>query len=399
MLDEFEARSRILAAAAPAAAEVVPIREALGGFAAEDVSATIALPGFDNSQVDGYAVRARDAFEGARLAVVGKQPAGPNLGLSVGHGEAVRIFTGAPIPADSDAVVMQEDTEIFSKGRIRIRDSAEEGDFIRRKGSDLCVGQKILDEGELLTPSRISVLAAQGLTKVLTRKPRVSVVTTGDELVEPGGELPDGAIFNSNGPMLACGVRKIGFNEVAERHAPDEIEKLTEVLDSAVANSDVCIIAGGVSVGEHDLVKGVLGKLGVDGGFWRVRVKPGKPLFFGKQNDRLVFGLPGNPVSAWITFQLFVRPALLRVAGAKIPDDAPPLPSREAELTDEVSNDRGNRPHYVRGWFDEHAETFRPIGLQQSHALFGLSRTNALVRVDADEIVPEKSRVKIFLMD
>ncbi|MFT5469379.1 MAG: molybdopterin molybdotransferase [Verrucomicrobiales bacterium] len=399
MLDEFEARSRILAAATPAAAEAVPLRDALGAYAAEDIAAKLALPGFDNSQVDGYAVRAREAFHGARLNISGKQPAGANRGLTVSHGEAIRIFTGAPIPNEVDAVVMQEDTEIFSKGRIRIREGVDEGDFIRRKGSDLCVGQKILQHGDLLTPSRVGVLASQGMTEVNVRQPRVAVVTTGDELVNPGGELPDGAIFNSNGPMLASAVHKLGVTRVTERHAPDETKKLTETLEAALGDSDVCIIAGGVSVGEHDLVKGVLGKLGVDGGFWRVRVKPGKPLFFGKKGDRLVFGLPGNPVSAYITFQLFVRPALLRVAGAKIPDEAPPLPTRDADLTDEVVNDRGNRPHYVRGWFDETAETFRPVGLQQSHALYGMSRTNALVRVDVDEKLPARTHVKCLLMD
>lgn len=385
MLDELEARVRILDAVTPAAAGAVVLRDALGCFAAKDVLATIPLPRFDNSQMDGYAVRARDAISGARLKVAGEQPAGPDLGLELDIGEAIRIFTGAPMPAGADAVVMQEDTKPFSKGHIRVNESSVTGEFVRRKGSDLCEGQKILSVGDPITPAMIGVLASQGLTKVDVRPLQVSVVTTGDELIEPGKNLPSGAIFNSNGPMLASAVRDVCVAEVSETHAPDDKAKLTKVLQAALTGANVCLIAGGVSVGDHDHVKAVLADIGVEGGFWQVRVKPGKPLFFGKRGEKLVFGLPGNPVSAYITFQLFVAPALRKMAGALVDSAAPPLPVRTAELLEPVANDRGDRPHYFRGWFDAEAKTFRPIGMQQSHALFALSRANALLRVDAHE--------------
>lgn len=397
MLEEAEARSRILAATTPAAAEFVSLDEALGAFAAQDLLATVALPGFDNSQMDGYAVRAKDAFEGARLTVVGEQAAGPRKSYHVGVSEAVRIFTGAPMPEGADAVVMQEDTEVFSKGRIRIREGVEPGEFIRRKGSDLCVGQRILAPGDLLNPARIGVIASQGLSQVQIRRPAAAVVTTGDELVLPGVDLTDGGIYNSNGPMLSASIRNLGVTQVSQHHAPDEPGRLAEILDSAISSSDVCVIAGGVSVGEHDHVKAVLAKLGVDGGFWRVRVKPGKPLFFGHKDGKLVFGLPGNPVSAYITFLLFVAPAIRQLSGAII-DPESPLPKRSATLTAQVANDRGNRPHYVRGFFDEQNETFQPIGLQQSHALYAMSRTNALVRVDAEQTIPAETHINCFMM-
>lgn len=399
MLEESEARSRILEATKLGETEEIPLEKALNRFSATDVLATVALPGFDNSQMDGYAVRSADAQQGAELSVVGEQAAGPRLPLQVAEGEAIRIFTGAPMPAGADAVVMQEDVDRTDPTRIRINEAAEPGEFVRREGSDLCAGQKILAQGDLINPPKLGVLASQGLAALNVRaQPRCAIVTTGDELVPPGSPLPDGAIYNSNGPMLANLVRQFGAGQVTTLHAPDEPDSLKSVLDQAIEASDLCFIAGGVSVGEHDHVKDQLAALDVAGGFWRVRVKPGKPLFFGQKADKLVFGLPGNPVSAYITFLLFALPALRKWQGQTISADAPPLPQIPAKLAGDAINDRGNRPHYLRGWLDLESLTFRPLGLQQSHALFALSRTNALVRVEPEQTLSTGQTAPCYLV-
>tara|TARA_R110002096_G_scaffold135954_3_gene288227 strand:- start:286 stop:1500 length:1215 start_codon:yes stop_codon:yes gene_type:complete len=399
MLEEAEARSRILEATSLGEIEDIALGEALGRFSARDILATTALPGFDNSQMDGYAVRAAEAQKDAELTLVGEQPAGPRIPLTVNPGEAVRIFTGAPMPAGADAVVMQEDVDRIDETRIRINESAEPGEFVRREGSDLCAGQKILCQGDRLNPARIGVLASQGLAQIPVRKqPRCAIVTTGDELVAPGTELAEGSIYNSNGPMLSGLVRQFGAGEVTVFHAPDQPETLKSILEQAIQASDICLIAGGVSVGEHDHVKDQLAALDVSGGFWRVRIKPGKPLFFGQKAGKLVFGLPGNPVSAYITFLLFALPVLRKWQGMTVSADAPPLPRVTAKLEGDAINDRGDRPHYLRGWLDLDALTFRPLGLQQSHALFALSRTNALVRVDPQQTLRAGDTARCFLV-
>ncbi len=405
MLEESEARRRILDAIADGGSEKLPLAEAGSRVAAADVFATVPLPGFDNSQMDGYAVRAADATLQAELTVIGEQPAGPNSQqppLRVKSGQAVRIFTGAPIPDGADAVVMQEDVEKLGKNRIRIQSAAKPGEFVRRQGSDLCAGQKILAQREILTAARIGVLASQGLCEVrVGRRPRCAVVTTGDELTEPepGRELAPGTIFNSNGPMLAQLASQFGAGEVTTFHAPDQPERLRAVLDRALENSDVCLVAGGVSVGEHDHVKAQLAALGVEGGFWRVRVKPGKPLFFGRRDAQIALGLPGNPVSVYITFLLFGVSVLAKWQGQIATAESPHLPKITAKLTENVTNNRGDRPHYIRGRLDLEEAVFRPFGLQQSHALFALSHTNALIRVEPGETLSRGESTLCYLTD
>jgi molybdopterin molybdotransferase len=386
MLEETEARRRLLQATPLGRVSEVSVNEALGAVVAHDLRAVVPVPAFDNSQMDGYAVRAVDACLGATLRITGEQPAGLDLGLHVEPGGAIRIFTGAPLPQGADAVVMQEDVDALPD-QIRIREAAAPGEFVRRRGADLCLGQVILRQGESLTPARIGLLASQGWDRVHVRlAPVAAVITTGDELVLPGAgvQLLPGQIFNSNGPMLAAGLRACGVTRVHLLHAPDDPGKLRAVVEEALAAADFCLIAGGVSVGEKDLVKSTLTELGVGGGFWRVRVKPGKPFFFGTLGEKVVFGLPGNPVSSWITFLLFVRSALQRHLGQS-PDPAiPGLPTVRMTLEEPLHND-GDRPHYVRGCWNPQTGGFRTAGLQQSHALYGLSRADSLVRLEPGE--------------
>ncbi|MCF6313668.1 MAG: molybdopterin molybdotransferase MoeA, partial [Verrucomicrobiales bacterium] len=322
MIEESEARKKILELTAVGELEHCALAEALGRHAAVDVVAQVDLPSFDNSAMDGYALRYQDACEvGARLVVTGEQAAGADRALRVDEGEALRIFTGAPMPAGADAVIMQEDVRVIElEGGVRqieVGDAVDEvGEFVRRRGADVCVGQKIISAGENITPGRIGLLASQGVAELAVHAlPRVAVVTTGDELIEPGTEMTAGHIFNSNGPMLAALVKSVLGCEAQRFHARDEAEVLKATLQQALDENDVVLIAGGVSVGDHDLVKPMLNELGVEMDFWRVRIKPGKPFLFGRRGDTQVFGLPGNPVAAYTTFLLFVAAALRKRAG------------------------------------------------------------------------------------
>lgn len=391
MISEEEALAKILAATVPLDAEAVDLLVACGRFSAGDLFAAQPLPGFDNSAMDGYAVRAGDCTAAARLRITGEQPAGLDLSLTVGAGECVRIFTGAPMPRGATAVIMQEDVRV-EDGCILIRENAESGEFIRHRGCDLTAGQRILEKGERITAQSLALLASQGWGEVQAgRAPRVAILSTGDELVAPGQPPASGQIYESNGLLLAALVHQTGASTERLGIAPDEPGVLRNLLQRGL-QADALIVSGGVSVGERDLVKAELAALGAHLDLWRVAIKPGKPFVFGQHGGCKIFGLPGNPVSAFVTFLQFVRPALLKMMGAR--DLA--LPSRMAATAGALSNS-GDRPHYLRGKLE--AETFFPVGLQQSHALFGLSRSNALVRVAPGENFAAGALVRAYFWD
>ncbi len=385
MLEEWEARRRILELTSPGSVIWVPLELALDQVIAQDVSAVIDSPVFDNSSMDGYAVRAVEAATGEQLKVnVMVQAAGGDLGVHCASGEAVRVFTGAVIPQGADAVIMQEDVERRGD-RIEILEGVEPGENIRRRGSDVCAGQKLLRRGEVMTPARLGLLASQGIPEIpVHARPLVQIVTTGDELVEPGAPLIPGEIYNSNSPMLQAAVSKAGGIGAAS-HACDDPGELKEVLSRALAAADMVVIAGGVSVGERDYVKEALTDLGVITEFWRVKVKPGKPFVFGRHPDgTLVFGLPGNPVSAYVTFSLFVAPVIRRLLGHEVTEGTAGL-GEVSGIATEVMSNPGDRPHYLRGICE--GGKIRLSGTQQSHAIFGLSRANCLIRLGPEEVI------------
>jgi molybdopterin molybdotransferase len=407
MIGEEEARKRILETVSPLDKRAVPVASALDRFAAQDYFARLPLPAFDNSAMDGYAVVASSCNKGCRLRLIGEQPAGPDRKLRVSSGEAVRIFTGAPLPQGADAIVMQED--VMRDGTdITVNVDVEGGEFVRRRGCDLAEGQMILARGERIRPPTIALLASQGFADVIVGgKATAAVISTGDELVKPGEELQPGQIYDSNSELLAALLQRCGVSVTTVEHCRDDRESLGHTIKRGIKNH-LLIIAGGVSVGEHDLVKEAMRDLEAKIEIWRVAVKPGKPFLFGSFESEtvdsagetpvaptgtmpvlhkcFVFGLPGNPVSAFITFLQFVRPAVLRMMGATNLD----LPRVPAKLAVDLTND-GDRPHYIRGRLEH--EKFTPVGRQESHALFGLSQANALLRVavgqsfKADEIV------------
>jgi molybdopterin molybdotransferase len=405
MISEEEARRRILEKITPLPERIIPLAVALDCFAAQDYFARLPLPAFDNSAMDGYAVVASSCKKGQHLRVIGEQPAGVDQKLRVAPGEAVRIFTGAPIPTGADAIVMQED--ITRNGdQIFVNADVETGEFLRRRGCDLAEGQKIVAKGKRLHPATVALLASQGFADVIVGgEATAGVISTGNELVEPGGKIEPGQIYDSNSALLKALLQRLGGVAKSVEHCRDDSESLRDAIKRGVRNN-ILIITGGISVGEHDLVKEALRELGAKIEIWRVAVKPGKPFLFGWCESEIVdsagetpagptgtmpvlhfvFGLPGNPVSAFVTFLQFVRPAILRMMGATNLD----LPEVPARLTVDLTND-GDRPHYIRGKLEH--EKFTPVGRQESHALFGLSQANALLRLaigqsmKADEIV------------
>src|SRR2546423_744129 len=372
---------------------MAPLIQAREKFVATDVMASVALPRFDNSAMDGYAVVASACATGKPQRLIGEQPAGADRGLRIEPGEAIRVFTGAPIPAGADAVVMQEDVRVEG-GDVFVNTTVEPGEFIRRRGCDLSEGQKIVEAGTRLRPQTLALLASQGIGDAeIGGEVRVAIVSTGDELVTPGGELRPGQIFDSNSVLLQSLVEKCGATVASVRHCPDEATTIEHAFRDAL-QFEVVIVLGGVSVGARDLVKPSLNAIGAQTDLWRVSVKPGKPFLFGQAGGCAIFGLPGNPVSAFVTFLLFVRPAILRLMGAR--DDELPLPRFDALLTGEVNN-TGDRPHYVRGELRD--GKFSAVGRQESHALYGLSRANALLRVPPGETFRSGATVPVIPLD
>ncbi|MBV9298258.1 MAG: molybdopterin molybdotransferase MoeA [Verrucomicrobia bacterium] len=388
LLNEYETLDRVLHSVGSPRVENVSIWEAGNRVLAKDVVATIALPRFDNSTMDGYAVRAEDAVTGTRLLVCGEQAAGPDLGLSVGRGEAIRIYTGAPIPRKADAVIMQED--VFAEERsILLREGVTRGENIRVRGGDLCEGQNVAFKGDLLTGPKLAAIASQGMSQLpVFARPSVAIFATGSELRSQGEPINAGEIYETNRILLA--------QLVAGSGAAGEIFAIVPDLEEAHCKSfhqarsyDAIIVAGGVSVGAKDFVKPALQKLGAELELWRVAVKPGKPFMFGRMGSSLVFGLPGNPVSAFVTFLLFARPALWKLGGRSSLE----LARTHARLEQELVN-RDGRPHYFRGVY--HQGSFKPVGKQESHALFALSQANALCRLGPDQTLCANSLVELI---
>ena len=393
MISEEDARSKVLDAIQMVPARRVLLSEALGCFAAEDYFARLPLPNFDNSAMDGYAVVASSCRKGERFRVIGEQSAGLDRQLSISPGEAVRIFTGAPMPGGADAVVMQEDVSREGDA-IVLNVDVDPSDFVRRRSCDLAEGQKILVNGERIRPATIALLASQGFADMTVGGDvKAAIISTGDELVKPGENIKPGQIYESNSVLLQGLLQRCGTSVNSVEHCRDQRESLIEAINRGIENH-ILIITGGVSVGEHDLVQATLRSLGAKIDIWRVAIKPGKPFLFGQIRKCAVFGLPGNPVSAFITFLQFVRPAVLKMMGASTGELD--LPKVSAELAVDLRNE-SDRPHYVRGRVEN--GKFSPVGRQESHALFGLSQSNALLRLGVGEARSGGESVGVQLFD
>lgn len=316
MLDVRTARARVLAAVVPLPVQDVPIAQALGRILAQDIRAGGDSPPFTNSAMDGFAVRSGPA--GRTVRIVGESRAGAPASVVVARGEAVRISTGAMLPAGADAVIMVERTaEDAAAGTVALQAPTAPGQNVRGAGEDMRAGTVVLRAGTRLAAAGLGVAAGAHAGSVsCRRRPRVAVLSTGDELVEPGAPLAPGQIHNSNALTLAALATEAGADVTHVAHVADSAEATRAAIDAALAQADVLVLSGGVSVGPHDHVKGALEACGVREDFWRVALRPGKPTWFGTRGEQLVFGLPGNPVSSMVTFLLFARPALLALQGA-----------------------------------------------------------------------------------
>ena len=310
------ARRRILDQVRPLEAETVPLLDALGRAIAEPLIATLDLPRFDNSAMDGYALRAADSGAGATLRVTGYLLAGSLERPTVEPGCAVRIMTGAPLPPGADTVVPEEETD-GGAAVVTLRGAAARGAHIRYRGEDVRSGEEVLPLGTVLRPPEISLLASFNRSSVqVVRRPRVAILSTGDELVEVGTELTEGRIVNSNSWALAAAVLELGGIPLQLGIARDSRDSLREKLAQGL-QADMLITSAGVSAGDLDLVREVLAELGVEQVFWKVDIKPGRPIAFAVKGAVPVFSLPGNPVATLVTFEEFVRPALRKIMGQR----------------------------------------------------------------------------------
>ncbi len=356
---------------------VVPLGDALGLVLAADVVAGEPVPPFANTAMDGYAVRAADtAGAPVRLRVVGDLPAGHAPTTPVGPGEAIRIMTGAPIPSGADAIVMVERTARDGDAAVRIEVTATAGDHIRPAGGDVRDGDEVFEAGAVLTPAHLGVLASLAVTDVpVYRRLRVGVLSTGDELREGAVTLEPGQIRDSNRPMLLALVAEAGAEPVNLGIGRDDEAAVTAAFRDAATRCDAIITSGGVSVGDYDVVKAVLDRLGVLE-WWQVAIRPAKPLAFGTVDGTPIFGLPGNPVSSHVSFELFARPALLQMMGHRETERpvvtavaGAPMPRR---ADGRVSFDR------VRVTYEDGRYVAVRSGDQSSNVLSGMAAANAL---------------------
>lgn len=309
------ARTIILDKVIALPSESTSLLDLAGRVLAEDIKAPWDLPCWDNSAMDGFAVRAEDCVSGKTLTIDGYLPAGVTaIGIEVKPGGAVRIMTGAPTPAGCDAIVPIEETE-ENDGKVTMTGKVKRGDHLRVRGEDVSQGDLVITAGTVLRPAEINMLASFGYQTVsVFRRPKIAILSTGDELVEPGDEIGPGQIINSNTYSLAAAVKEIGGEPILLGIARDDRASLTEKISTGL-EADGLITSAGVSMGDRDLVCEVLQMLGVERQFWKVNIKPGRPTAFGLKDGKPIFSLPGNPVSSMITFEEFIRPALLKMMG------------------------------------------------------------------------------------
>jgi molybdopterin molybdotransferase len=380
-----DALARVLDATPVLDTERVRLAAALGRVAAADVASARLVPSAPNSAMDGFAVRHADlASTPARLRIVATEPAGTVVGAAVEPGTAIKLFTGSVVPAGADTVVRVEDTA-EQDGVVEVRVAPRAGANIRGAGEDVRPGQVVVRAGAVLGPADLGVLASVGCAALAVhRRPRVAIVATGSELVEVDVEPGPGQVVNSNAYALAAAVREAGGEPVVQPIVRDRREDIRAALAEALA-ADVLLTSGGVSVGELDFVKETLDALGVERLFWKVAQKPGKPLTVGRRDGHLVFGLPGNPVSALVCFALYVRPALRRMQG----DTRAHLPVVQARLAERLKKASG-LTEFVRVRLDERDGGWvaTPYSSQSSGVLSSLSAGAGLLvgPADVDEL-------------
>jgi molybdopterin molybdotransferase len=391
----------ILETVTPLAGERVGLFEATGRVLAEEIHSEREVPPFDNSAMDGYAVRWEDIREAsaekpAKLSVLEVIQAGAVPTQTVTAGTASKIMTGAVVPPGADTVIRVEDTQ-EQDGRVSIRKTNDAGANVRNKGEDIHTGQTVLEKGRVLRPADIGLLASVGRSFVLVRqRPRVAILSTGNELVEVDGRLQPGQIVNSNAYTLAAAVQEAGGLPVPLEIARDTLDETRTALNESVRH-DVVLSTGGVSVGDFDFVKAAMDELGMKRLFWQVAQRPGKPLTFGLLKERLYFGLPGNPVSALVCFYLYVRPTLRLMLGYTKP--FPPVVA--ANVSEDIPKAK-NLTEFVRCQLIQQNGQYavRSTGTQSSGVLSSLSLGQGLI-IGPQELtmLPKGMEVKVIVLD
>lgn len=391
MISFDEARAQILGHARVNPSQSLPLLSALGHVTSHPLVALLPLPTFDNSAVDGYGVRLADVESAmsdapVSLSVQGIVYAGDSGQTPLSPGHTIRVMTGAPIPPGVEAVVMQECVDASEDGTVQFREPAEPGENIRCRGEEFAVGDTVLPAGTRVTPPVLGVAASLGVAHLpVYPSPQVALVVTGSELVPPGESLGPGQIYESNAVALQGALKAMGIETVTTYWVKDDPDGVASVLQKALEASDVVLTTGGVSVGQLDLVKPTWEALGVETQFWKVAIKPGKPFYFGVHTPKntLVFGLPGNPVAALLTFKLLVAPALQKMRGEAVDT----LPVTEAILSSAMRQKPG-RLSWVRASLavcPDGETRIEPVRGQGSHMMGGLAQANALLPFGAQQ--------------
>ncbi|MBP9090870.1 molybdopterin molybdotransferase MoeA [bacterium] len=426
MLTYEQALKAILDNCQPLSRETISLGNSLRRVIAEPIKANFDLPQFNNSAVDGFGVLVEDLIGAsptnpATLTIIGEVSAGanPSLGNSsarLNPGQCIRILTGAPVPADVEAIVMKEvcqtqeplqkkendQKQASQPETIAVSTSTRIGENIRLQGEEIEAGATVLQPGTRISPPVLGLIATLGVSELsVYRTPRVAVISTGDELIEPGLPIAEGQIYNSNSYALVAALNALGVTEVQRFHAKDNRAETSKVLQEALDFADIVISAGGVSVGEYDFIKEVCEEQGVETIFWRIAIKPGKPVYFGVNRSakagQLVFGLPGNPVSALVTFNLFVRPAIARMQAASTTNR-----HFQAKAARHLKKKAG-RLDFVRGKLslDNSIEiSAMPTVGQESHMLTGLAKADCLMHFARElEFLPEGEYIKVELLN
>jgi len=392
---EFEkALSDILKHTKELTTEHVPLGDSVGRTLMEDIYSKIDMPPFNKSAMDGYTLKAADAKEiPAKLKSIGSIQAGQTFLKKVKFGECAKIMTGAGLPKDTNSVVMVENTQQF-EDRVKITKGVKKWENVCFKGEDIKRGQKVLGKGMVISTSDVALLATVGKDFVkVTRKPKVAVLNTGGEIIPLGRKLGKGKIYNSNGPQLLTLLKS---DRISSRYlgiAKDRPEALTKAIQEGL-KYDILLVSGGVSMGDYDIVPDILENLKVKKIFHKVNIKPGKPLFFGTRGGGIVFGIPGNPVSNFLTYYLFIRPALRKMMGHRMP-----APRIEEGILEEAFRRKPGRKHFVLVKISNKMNRYYliPVESHGSADIMSLSRADGFMIVDGNTLsVKAKTRVKFI---
>ncbi|HJS53981.1 MAG TPA: gephyrin-like molybdotransferase Glp [Chitinophagaceae bacterium] len=392
MISVSEAKKIISENVTPLDPVILQLHQSPGLILAEDVFATMDIPAFPQSSMDGYAFSFNDWKKNKKLKIVGEVAAGSKKTVDLSTGTAVRIFTGAAVPPGADTVIMQEKVQI-ENGKLIIEDETlQPGNSVRPNGSEIKAGALALERHNILSPAAIGFLAGIGITEVkVYPNPSISIIITGNELQEPGKSLQHGQVYESNSFALKAVLGQLLIGNIEVRYATDKPEIVTGTLQKALKQSDVVLFTGGISVGDYDFVLQAANECGVEKLFHKIKQRPGKPLYFGKQDKKLVFGLPGNPSSVLTCFYQYVIPALEKLSKRKIS-----LQSLKVPLAKAFQKNTG-LTHFLKSFYD--GKTAMPLDAQESYRLSSFAKANCLIQIDEGvTTLKEGELVDVYLL-